>query len=171
MTPRSVCVWAHQTGTNGRSVSSCPSASMWFIWHEVSLSRRALGTASELLLLTWICGSNAGRRWIIISRCPLLAGLVFWMLTVFCFWRIREYLRYKGRFMTSDECILFLHLMFHRILPSNYFLHIKLTLLLSNVSWTPSWKSSDQYISLKIAAQQHFCVLKSSERGGGKPCV
>lgn len=61
------------------------------------------------LLLTWICRSNTGKSWIVISRCPLLAGLVFWMLTVFCFGVLEHIWCHKGVFITPQKRHLILY--------------------------------------------------------------
>lgn len=81
-----ICIWAHPMGTNGRSVSTSLIGCAIYLAYSETFSLHSWDRVwITSLLLTWICTSNTRRSRIVISRCPLLSALVFWMSAVICF--------------------------------------------------------------------------------------
>lgn len=83
-----------------------------------------------------MCCSNTCKSRIVISRCRLLAALVFWVSAVICFGGIRKYLlRQKGNSLHLRKGIL--SSVLWRIWVCNYFctsIHV-LTVLFVDISW------------------------------------
>ena len=116
-----------------------------------------------------MCCSNTCKGRIVISRCPLLAALVFWVSAVICFGGIRKYLlRQKGNSLHLRKAIL--SSVLWRIVVCNYFctsIHI-LTVLVVDISWHISiellfWRKRRTATCLLYTALSHHASVQMQD--------